>query len=75
MTGARALQVALDWMAEGLPQCSSGHCRGFRDAMQASRSHNALLYRLRLSSAGPRLQRMRATELQVRIGHMTDACV
>ena len=64
MAGVRALQVALDWMSEGLPQASSDDCRAFRDATQASRSHNTLLYRVRLNSAGLRLERTSRAHLK-----------
>ena len=74
MAGALALQVALDWMSEGL-KYSPKACRDFGNAVQASRAHSAPLYRLRLSSTGLMLQRMHAVELQLRIKLMTAACV
>ena len=74
MAGARALQVALDWMSEALEH-SPKACRDVGNVIQACCAHSAPLYRLRLSNAGPMLQRMHAMELQPRIKLMTAACV
>ena len=68
MAGALALRLALDWMSDWTPQNGRqeawDQCRTIRDAMQASRFHNELLYRMRLHRAGVKLQKEEVLELQ-----------